>query len=173
MGAYRLLLVNDKPQCQLEVHTPNKSIQLISLPIKAPCYFFAESDKKQAQRYSYPDMQVEYVMLIGGTVVELTADARQQKKLPPTSYCTQQIQAVTLENGNVHLGSVDNNAFACAEDRLDEILYKQSLKQPRSAIEMIVKQSKTSDVNDPKTAKIEPSFIESLQQKVEAIFTSF
>ena len=177
MGEYRLLLVNDKPQCQLELQAlsflENKSTDLIPLGIKSPCYFFPDSKKKQAQRYSYPDLDVDYVMLIGGTVVELTADARQEKKLPLTSYCTQQIQAVTLEKANIKLGSVNNNAFACAEERLDEIFYQQNLKQPRNNIETIIKQSqqKIAEENDPKRVKTEPSFIESLQQKMEAIFS--
>jgi hypothetical protein len=179
MGEYRLLLVNDKPQCQLELQVlsflKNKSTDLIPLRIKSPCYFFTDSKQKQAQRYSYPDLDVDYMMLIGGTVVELTAEERQEKKLPPSSYCTQQIQAVTLEKANIRLGSVNNNAFACAEERLDEIFYQQNLKQPRNDIETIIKQSqqKTAEKNDLETAKTETSFIESLQQNIEAIFKSF
>jgi hypothetical protein len=169
VGSYYFKLINDKQHCQLSIQTMDKSIQSFQLSSQSPCYFFTDNKQEKIQTYAYPDAKVDYVLLIGGTEVTLSAKERQLKKLPPKSYCTQDSQAIILEKGKIKVGFVDNKTFACAEDRLDEKVYQQMLTQKRLDIKTIIAQQKKAILNTQSNAA-EISFVESLQQKIEAIF---
>lgn len=169
VGSYHFKLMNNKQHCQLSIQAIDKSIQNFQLSSQSPCYFFADHQQEKIQTYSYPDAKVDYVLLIGGTEVKLSAKERQLKKFPPKSYCTQNSQAITLENGKIKISSVDNKTFACAEDRLDEKVYQQTLTQKRLDIKTVIVQQQKETLNT-QNSPTEISFVESLQQKIEAIF---
>jgi hypothetical protein len=169
VGGYYFKLINDKPHCQLSIKKADNAIQTVSLSSQSPCYFFADNQQEKIQSYSYPDNKLDYVLLIGGTAVELSAEERQLKKLPADSYCTQESQAITLEDGKVKIGTPDSKAFACAEDRLDEKVYQQVLTQQRRDIKTVIEQQTAiSDRQQSNASKA--SFLENIQQKLEAIF---
>ena len=171
-----LTLLNEAEYCQLEVKGADGELQRLNLSSKAPCYFFPDLEKTQVQSYSYADAGVEEVLLIGGTPVVLTPEERQSKKLPSESYCTQDIQAISYENKVIMLGAVEMNAYACAEDRLDEKLYQQALQQPRQSIKVLHEQqmmqaNSAGEVLDVKpNSSAEPSLLDSIQKKIKAIF---
>ncbi len=165
IDSFHFKLDNDKQYCQLAIDHADGVIPWFPLASQSPCYFFAENEKEKIQSYSYPDANIDYVLLIGGTASELTAEQRKNKKMSTTSYCSQEIQAIIVEKGKIKLGTTETNAFACAEDRLDEKVYQQKIKQPREGIEKVVQERLKKQTNT-----LEASFFESLQQKVEAIF---
>ncbi len=167
VGSYHFKLINDKQHCQLVIKDADKAIQTFPLSSQSPCYFFADSKQEKIQTYSYPDANVDSILLIGGTAVALSAEARQLKKLPTDSYCTQDSQAITLEKGIIKIGVVDNKTFACAEDRLDEKVYRQVLQKKRDNIEVYTAQQiqKHTDIESSNA-----SFFDRLQQKINAIF---
>jgi hypothetical protein len=104
------------------------------------------------------------VALIGGTAVRIDAETRLEKKLSADNYCTENIQAITLEENKIKLTQVEDNAFACAKDRLDEKRYQQVIKQKRFTIKELEQQK-------IKEEGAGMSFFEGVQQKIEAIFT--
>ena len=167
VGSYHFKISNDKPHCQLAIKDADKAIQTFPLSSQSPCYFFAESKQEKIQTYSYPDAKVDTILLIGGTAVELSTEERQLKKLPVDSYCTQDSQAITLEKGIIKIGVVDNKTFACAEDRLDEKVYRQVLQSKRDDIEVYTVQQiqKSTDME-----RSNASSFDRLQQKINAIF---
>ena len=165
---FHFKLNNEKQHCQLSINHPDGGGRVtpwFSLASQSPCYFFGDSKKEKIQTYSYPDDKIDYVLLIAGTAIELTAEQRKNKKMQEESYCTQEIQAIFIENGQIKLGAREVNAFACADDRLDEKMYQQQIKQPRRNIEEVAKELAVKQIVTP-----EVSFFESLQQKIEAIF---
>lgn len=170
IGKMTFKLINDKSQCQLSLHSSAKIIKIIPLESQSPCYFFADSEQKNIQLYAYPEQQIDAVILIGGTAIGLTDDIRQRKKLPVDSYCTQYIQAVILEKGIAKISTVNINAIACAEDRIDEKMYRQALRQAKYDSELLVKSDKKPEGETPKPLTSDMSFIESIVQKVGAIF---
>lgn len=162
IGAYQLILNNQKPQCELSIHRVGHPAQLLTLQSTSRCYFFADITQKKIQTYTYPKHNIAYIALIGGTAAVLDAKTRQEKKLPASSYCTQNIQAILLENNTLKLTQTETNALACEKDRLDEKRYQQITKQPRFTIKALKQQRQEEGV--------ELSFFETLQQKIEAIF---
>ena len=170
VDAFHFKLDNDKPYCQLSIQYPQDSIAWSSLASQSPCYFFADYQQKKIQTYSYKDSRIDYILLIGGTAVKLTNEQRKNKKIPINSYCTQDIQALTIKAGKIKLGNVKTTSFACAEDRLDEKLYQQMSEQPQVDIEVFIKEQKESTANKEQPSKVEVPFWENLQQKIEAIF---
>jgi hypothetical protein len=166
IDVFHFKLNNDKPYCQLSIQYPDPedSIAWFSLSSQSPCYFFADHQQNQIQTYSYKDSHIEHILLMGGTTVKLTDQQRKNKKIPIDSYCTQNIQALTIKAGKIKLGSVKTTSFACAEDRLDEKLYRQMSEQPQVDIEVLIKEQKE------KSSKVEVPFWEDLHQKIEAIF---
>jgi hypothetical protein len=169
VDGYYFRLINDKPHCQLSIKKANKTIQTVLLSCQSPCYFFADNQQEKIQSYSYPDNKLDYVLLIGGTAAELSAEERQLKKLPGDSYCTQESQAITLEDGKVKIGMLNSKAFACAEDRLDEKVYQQVLTQQRRSIKTVIEQQ-TAISNRQQSNASKASFLENIQQKLEVIF---
>ncbi|HFC92443.1 MAG TPA: hypothetical protein ENJ51_06490 [Leucothrix mucor] len=167
VGSYYFKLSNDKQHCQLAIKDADKVIQSFSLSSQSPCYFFADSKQEKIQTYSYPDAKVDTILLIGGTAIELSAEERQLKKLPTDSYCTQDSQAITLENGKIKIGAVRTKTFACAEDRLDEIVYQQVLQNKRDDIETYTARQIQKNI---KMERSNASFFDRLQQKINAIF---
>jgi hypothetical protein len=164
IGSYQLTLDNNTPYCGLLINSSDSSEQLFSLNSKSPCYFFADNLQKNIQTYSYPKSNIDYVALIGGTAVRLDAETRLEKKLSADNYCTESIQAITLEENKIKLTQVEDNAFACAKDRLDEKRYQQVIKQKRFTIKELEQQK-------IKEEGAGMSFFEGVQQKIEAIFT--
>ncbi len=161
---FHFKLNNDKQHCQLAIDHADAVIPWFPLTSQSPCYFFADNKQEKIQSYSYPDANIDYILLIGGTASELTVEQRKKKKMSATSYCTEEIQAIIIEKGKIKLGTTQTNAFACAENRLDEKLYRQKIKQPRKEIKKVIQEQLK------KQTALETSFFESLQQKVEAIF---
>ncbi len=161
---FHFKLNNDKQYCQLAIDYTDGAIPWFPLASQSPCYFFADNKQEKIQSYSYPDENIDYILLIGGTETELSAEKRKNKKMPVASYCTEEIQAIIIEKGEIKLGTTQTNAFACAEDRLDEKVYQQNTKQPRKEVEKVVQEQLK------KQTALETSFFESLQQKIEAIF---
>lgn len=173
IGSFHFKLNNDKPHCQLSIQHPEDSIAWFSLTSQSPCYFFANHEQKKIQTYAYKDSHIDSVFLIGGTAVKLTDEQRKNKKTPIDSYCTQDIQALTIEAGKIKIGNVNTTSFACTKDRLDEKLYQQVSKQPRFDIEELIKAQKEKKPNASDTnllPKKEKPFWENLQHKIEAIF---
>ncbi|MCK5918451.1 MAG: hypothetical protein KAG34_08495 [Cocleimonas sp.] len=169
VGRYHFKLSNDQQYCQLAIKDVDKAIQIFPLNSQSPCYFFADSQQKKIQTYSYPAAKVDSILFIGGTEVEFSAEQRQLKKLPAESYCTKDSQAIIVENGKIKIGKVDTKTFACAEDRLDEKVYQQVLTQKRFDIEMVIVPQEAARVDTQQRAS-NASFLENIQQKIEAIF---
>ena len=165
VGNFYLKLNNNKPQCQLIINVSDGIKKELVLKSQSPCYFFADIEQKKIQTYSYPDANIDTVLLIGGTKLVLGDKQKENRKIPANSYCTQDMQAIIVEYGKIKLTDIDTQAFACAEDRLDEKMYRHMIKQPRDAIEAEAKEQ-------PLSLKVTPelSFLEDLQQKIEAIF---
>jgi len=154
---YQLTLLNEQKNCQLSVKSAQEDSK-IDLAMQSPCYFFPNNEKNGVQMYAYDDKGVAQIMLVGGTAVELSAEERKLKKLPISSYCTQEMQAVTLEHAKIKL-SEKTQAFACGEDRLDDIVYKQVLQQERVDIKkLLTKKNENS------------SFFGLLKKKIQGIF---
>jgi hypothetical protein len=171
IGNTTLKLINDQPQCQLSLHFFDTPKKIFTLKSKSPCYFFADSEQKNIQIYAYPQQQIEAVLLIGGTPLELTADIRQHKKLSIDSYCTQTIQPIVLKKESVKLGTVITNAMACASDRLDEKMYQQMLKQvPHDTEAFVILNKMQPDAESTKTPMSELSFIDKIIRSVEELF---
>lgn len=172
VDTFHFKLNNDKSYCQLSIRSPDDSITQFPLASQSPCYFFGDHEKKKIQTYSYKEAHIEHILFIGGTAVTLTDEQRQSKKMPIDSYCTQNIQAITIETGKVKLGNMNTAFFACAEDRLDEKIYQQVTKQPRVNIEVFLQEQKEKrpTVNRGQVPQADVPFFEGLQQKIEAIF---
>lgn len=169
LESFQLTLVNDNKDCQLSVASVDSALVSIVLPNQSPCYFFQDHLKQQAQHYTYPKAKGVKVLLMAGTAVKASREQRQAKKLSLDAYCTQTIQALILEEGVIKLGVVDRNALACADDRLDEIRYRQVLKQPRQALDTFPKAPIT--VLQPPVVPLERlSLIEVIQKKIQALF---
>ena len=154
---YQLTLLNEQKNCQLSVKSASQDSK-VDLEIQSPCYFFPNNDKDGVQMYAYDDKGIAQIMLVGGTAVELSEEERKLKKLPANSYCTQEMQAISLEHAKIKL-SKKTQAFACGEDRLDDIVYKQVLQQERVDIK-----------NLPAKKSEDISFFGSLKKKIQGIF---
>ena len=157
VGKYHLTLLNEQKSCQLSVKSAAESSK-ITLDIQSPCYFFPNSDKNGVQMYAYYDKGTAQIMLIGGTAVKSSIKERELKKLPVDSYCTQEMQAATLEHEKIKL-SKKTQGFACGEDRLDDAVYKQVLQQERVDIKTLL--AKESE---------DTSFFGSLKKTIQGIF---
>ena len=167
LAPYQLKLLNNKNNCQLTISQKEKKAVILQLESKSPCYFFADSSHQTAQLYSYKEDGIDNVLLIGGTAVEQKPDETQAQKKSSQDYCSQDIQAIILEHGEIKLGERNTESTACSQDRLDEKIYQQAGKQTRSSLEQLLQAQKKS-----KQVIVESSFFTNLQQKIQAIFSS-
>jgi hypothetical protein len=164
IGEHQFKLNNHKPHCELSIQTGDNRAKLLVLQSTSPCYFFADITQKNIQTYAYPKHNIGYIALIGGTAAVLETQTRQEKKLSVDRYCTQDIQAILVDDNSIKLTKTETNAFACEKDRLDEKRYQQVIKQPRFTLKELEQQRQEEGV--------ELSFFETLQQQLKAMFTT-
>lgn len=168
---HQLTLLNSQKNCRLAVKS-KKQVLEIELTTQSPCYFFPSIKKNVVQVYAYNDKGVEQILLIGGTPAALSAEETKLKKFNRGSYCTKEIQALTLESGVIKL-TKKTQAFACEGDRLDEKLYQQMLNQERIGLQTLLQKKAKRKQKQAVIAKEKDekaSFFSSLKSKIQRIF---
>ena len=122
IDGYSLTLSNDNSECELITGTDDKKASL-ALPLTPPCYWITKPESEEAQHYAYASEEISHVFLVAGTALEWSDEKKEYNKLPIDAYCSQYLQGITVQSGEVIISGKKMDAPNCIGQDIDEKVF--------------------------------------------------
>ncbi|GGO67625.1 hypothetical protein [Bowmanella pacifica] len=117
VAGMELQLASAKDKCELRV-LQDAELKILSLKPEPPC-FFLRRGADEPQRFSYPKVNIDYVLLVAGSA--LNERQRTLWNLPEDMQCGSMRQGVLVKAGQIEITpSVIKDSVACKNTGADE-----------------------------------------------------
>lgn len=117
LDKYNLQLVSEKSKCLL-ISKTDQTANKTELLLQPPCYFVRKNNS-QLLSFSYPDNNLEAVVLIIGNPV--STEKRKKWNLENSMICGEKRQAVYLSKNELTISNITlDGGLACKDSGIDE-----------------------------------------------------
>jgi hypothetical protein len=116
VSGYKLQLLNKQGTCAIRYEGSTEG--QVEIAPKPACYFLRRQST-QPQSFSYPELQIEALLIVVGTPIK--EETRGTWTLPADLVCGEETQAVLIKNGKVIVSAVvHRGGVVCKDQGVDE-----------------------------------------------------
>ena len=129
ISTFTLSLNNDSAQCILTANKSEEPEQQITLLLDTPCYWVSAENTQSTEplHYSYPELEVDSILLVAGGELEWTEEKKTYHKLPLEKVCSQYLQGIIISGNEIFAVDEAMDAPHCDGLVVDEKVFRQAV----------------------------------------------